>query len=141
QDLQLGGELVANRQPERAGGLEDPRDLAAPGEAPVEVGPGVAAVVVDIIIIADVEGRIGENQVDRAVPQPREQLQAIAIVEAIESQRVGRRHGTAQSSAVGGAGTPASGRGWSWPWSWSGSSPLPSEPRPSPLSGPAAPGG
>ena len=84
QDLQLGRELVADRQPERAVGLEHTHDLAAPGQRPVQVGLGVAAVVVDIVIIADVERRVGENQVDRAVPNPAEQLQAVAVVEAVE---------------------------------------------------------
>jgi alpha-beta hydrolase superfamily lysophospholipase len=64
QDLELGGKLVADRQPERAAWLEDTHDLTAPGQAPVKVGLGVASVVVDIVIIADVKGRVGENQVD-----------------------------------------------------------------------------
>jgi hypothetical protein len=59
--LQLGRELVADRQPERAVRLERPDDLAGPPAGPVEVVVGVAAVIVDVVVVADVERRVGED--------------------------------------------------------------------------------
>src|SRR3954471_16144028 len=93
EDLQLGGELVADRQPERAVGLEYTNDLASPGLRPFEIRVCLAAVVVDIVIIADVERGVGENQVDGTRRNPWEQLQAVSRVQPVELQRRGHtRH-------------------------------------------------
>jgi hypothetical protein len=55
QDFQLGGERVANRSPERATWLEGTYRRTTPSQAPVDVDLGVALVVVDIVIIADIK--------------------------------------------------------------------------------------
>jgi hypothetical protein len=60
--LELGSERVVNRQPECATRLEYPHNLAAPGQAPLEIGKGITAVVVDIVIITYVKGRVSKNR-------------------------------------------------------------------------------
>jgi len=63
--LQLGGEVVADGEPEGPGGLERPDERPAPLARPVEVLVGGSLVLVDVVLVADVEGRIGEGQVYR----------------------------------------------------------------------------
>ena len=60
--LELGSEHVANCQLECTTGLEYAHNLAAPGQAPLEIGKGITAVVVDIVIITYVKGMAGKNQ-------------------------------------------------------------------------------
>ena len=106
EDLHLGGILVADRQPERAVGLECTDDLATPRPGPVEVGLRFKTVVVDIVIIADVERGIGENQIDRSRRNPWEQLQAVSRVQSIELQ--GPIADPARESWTGTGGTSGS---------------------------------
>ena len=57
----------------------------------------MACIVLDIaqrdIIVADIERRIGEDQVNRPVRDARKVRQAIALVDLVEGQRVRIVHG------------------------------------------------
>src|SRR5262249_19428996 len=75
--------LVADREPERAGRLENAMHGRPPAARPVEVFVGLATIVVGIVFVADVEGRIGEGEVHRPGLQPAEAFDAIALVEVI----------------------------------------------------------
>ena len=64
--LQLGGVLVADGQPERAVGLQHAAHGLPSTAAPVEILVVLPAVVVDVVLVADVERRIGKGQIDAA---------------------------------------------------------------------------
>jgi hypothetical protein len=64
QDLQFGRILVADGQPERPVILQNPHHLADPLAAPVQVLVVVHVVAVHVILVADVERRIRESQID-----------------------------------------------------------------------------
>ena len=66
QDLQLRGEFVADREPKSAVGFERAMDAANPLAAPAQVVVRVAAVVIDVVVVADVERRVGEHQINRS---------------------------------------------------------------------------
>ena len=87
--LQFGGVLVADGQPERAVGLEHADDLGRPLAAPVEVVLALQPVVVDVVVVADVERRIGERQVDHAVAELLQPGDAVLVVEHVELFRQG----------------------------------------------------
>src|SRR5438552_17391814 len=63
--FQLRGVLIADRQPEGTGRLQDAVNLPAPLVRPIQVLVRTGAVVIYVIIIADVERRIGEGEIDR----------------------------------------------------------------------------
>ena len=79
-DLQLGGVFVADRQPESAAWLEHAMHFLHPLPRPGEVVFVVLAVVVLVVLVADVERRIGECEVDRAGGDLLHQLQAVALM-------------------------------------------------------------
>ena len=74
-------------------GLRTRDDLPDPALRPVEVLVGVAAVVVNVVIVPDVEGRVGEDQVDRAVADLGEPFEAIALIQAVKRQAAVGGHG------------------------------------------------
>lgn len=63
QDAQVGGVLVSDRQIEATGGLKKSVHLFHPLQRPIEVLRVVPTVVVPIILVADIERRIGKNQI------------------------------------------------------------------------------
>ena len=85
-DLQFRREFVANRQPKRPFGLEHPCDFANPVLRPIKILIGLFFVMIHVIIVADVERWIGENEVDRGVLELREKIEAIALVELVEGK-------------------------------------------------------
>ncbi len=66
-----------------------------PATGPVEVLVAGATVLVNVVVVADVERRIGEGQVDRAGRQACEAVKAVAAVEAVEgvARDLGFAHG------------------------------------------------
>src|SRR5205085_687213 len=81
--FQFGRVLVANGQPKGAGRLQDPLNRPAPRPRPVEVLLGVGAVVVDVVVIANVERRVGEDQVHRSRVELLKSLNAISLIKSI----------------------------------------------------------
>jgi hypothetical protein len=60
-----------------------------PSVSPVEIFVAVALVVVDVVFVSDIEGRIGEDQIDAARGDLVEQLDAIALVDFVGCQSHG----------------------------------------------------
>ena len=58
-------------------------DAGHPAAGPVEIFLAVALVVVDVVLVSDIEGRIGKDQVDAARVDLVEQLDAIALVDFV----------------------------------------------------------
>ena len=85
-DLQLGRIFVADGQPEGAVGLEHADHFGGPLAAPVQVVIAFELVVVDVVVVADVEGRIGKGQIDHAVAELPQALQAILIVDRVQTK-------------------------------------------------------
>src|SRR5207244_1765414 len=77
--FQLGRVLVADGQPKRAGRLQDTLHLPTPRSRPVEVFVRVAAVVVHVVVVTDVERRVGEGQVHYAGFDLLQTLNAITL--------------------------------------------------------------
>ena len=65
--FQLGRILVANGQPKCAVGLEHAHDFGRPIAAPSQIVFAFQAVVIHIVVVADIERRVGKRQIDRAV--------------------------------------------------------------------------
>ena len=82
--LELGDVFVADGQPEGAVRRQDAGDLGDPAARPVEVVVAGLLVVVDVVVVADVEGGVGEGQVDAAVRQRGQAFEAVAPDDAIE---------------------------------------------------------
>jgi hypothetical protein len=78
--LQFRGVFVADGQPKRPVRLQDPVNGLHPAAAPVDVGFVVLLVVVGVVFVADVERRIGEDQIDRAGLHRGQAFQAIAVI-------------------------------------------------------------
>src|SRR5437870_1113872 len=81
--LQFSREIVPDRQPEGAARLQDAMDFLAPFSAPCQVVVGILAVVINVVIIADVEGWVGKDQVNAARLDLGESLKAIALKQGI----------------------------------------------------------
>ena len=64
-DLKFCSEVVTYRQPECAGRFQHAMDLADPRSAPITIRIRVLPIVVGIVLITDIERRVGEHQVDR----------------------------------------------------------------------------
>src|SRR5262249_50850999 len=64
-DLQFGGIFVADREPERAIRLQDSMDGANPVTRPIEIMAVFLGVMIDVVVVANIERRISERQVDR----------------------------------------------------------------------------
>jgi hypothetical protein len=62
-NLHLGGVLVADRHEERTRGTENAMHRRQPLLGPGEVVVAALVVVVDVVLVADVERRVGERQV------------------------------------------------------------------------------
>src|SRR5258708_306736 len=62
---------------------------------------GLLAIVVDVVIVADVERRIGEHQVDRPVAELREAFEAVAGIQTVERQATVGSHASGASGRVG----------------------------------------
>ena len=86
--LQFRGVFVADRQPKRAVGPQHADDFPHPLLRPVEVGVGRKTVVIGIVVVADVERRVGERQMHAARGHPRHQIKAVAPVHCIDRKRL-----------------------------------------------------
>ncbi len=80
----FGGEVIADGEPEGAGGFEGADDGGAPLFGPVEVFVGGAAVFVDVVGVADVEGGIGEGEVDGTGGDFGHAGDAVTVIEGVE---------------------------------------------------------
>ena len=89
EHLEFGRVLVADRQPERAVRAEHPLHAPDPPAGPREVVVGRAAVVVGVVVVADVERRVREREVDARVGQAREHLEAVTLMDGVERKRHG----------------------------------------------------
>ena len=83
-DFQLGRVFVADGQPEGAVRLEHADHFGGPLAAPVQVFFAFQAIVVRIVLVADVEGRVGKSQIDQSVVDLPHSRHAIAVVEHVE---------------------------------------------------------
>ena len=81
--FQLSGILIANRQPKRPVGRQNPLHFRSPAAAPVEVVVGRSLVVVGVVVVADVERRIGKGQLSCSVGEQPQVFQAVASHEPI----------------------------------------------------------
>ena len=79
-DLEFGGILVADGQPERAARFQDRDGLFDPLCAPIKIFSIFLAVVVLVVLVADVERGIGKDQIDRAGSDLLHQLDAVALM-------------------------------------------------------------
>lgn len=66
RNFQLGRIFIADRQPECAIRLESPVDSSDPRFAPGQVLLAFFGIGIDVVRIANVEGRIGKCQIDRS---------------------------------------------------------------------------
>ena len=89
--LQLRGILVANRQPKCARRLQQPMHSGNPAARPVQVFGTLTAVVVNVVVVADVERRVGKRQIHAASWQVGHQFQAVAMDDRIE-RHLGGHH-------------------------------------------------
>ena len=87
--LQLRGVFVADGQPERAVGLQRPVHAGHPFPRPVDIFFAVPLVVVDVVLVADIEGRIGKRQIDAAGLHFAEQFNAVALMHVVNRQSHG----------------------------------------------------
>ena len=65
ENLELGCVFVSDRQPEGSGWFQDPDNSFDPLSRPVDILGAFPAVVVNVVIVANIEGRVGERQIDR----------------------------------------------------------------------------
>ena len=86
--FQLGRVFVADRQPEGAVGLEHPLDAADPFPRPVKILLRFALVVVNVVIVADIEGRIGKDQIDAAGGHLLQPFNATTFVNPVECEHI-----------------------------------------------------
>lgn len=78
QDAKVGSVLVSDRQIKATGGFKKSVHLFHPLRRPIQVLRVVAAVVVPIILVADIERRIGKNQIHTPIGHPTHHGHAIA---------------------------------------------------------------
>lgn len=81
--LQLGGIFIADRQPESALRLENAVNAADPRRRPLDVFPVLDTVLVDVVIVTDVERRVGKCQVDLPFPKLLHPLDAVALIDPV----------------------------------------------------------
>jgi hypothetical protein len=85
--FEFSGVFVPNRQPERAIRLEHSTDFANPTGTPLQVLIGLHVVFVNVVVVTDVEGRIGECQIDAALFEVTHPLNAVFIQDLIKFKR------------------------------------------------------
>src|SRR5262249_39393738 len=78
--------------PEGAARLEDAHHRRAPAPGPGQVRFRTLAIVVDVVAVADVEGRVREGQIDRPRLHGLQARQAITAVELVEFHAGGCGH-------------------------------------------------
>ena len=61
-------------------------DLADPLRAPSQIVLFLLLIVVHIVLVPDVEGRVGKDQIDRACLEGPELLDAVALMELVSSR-------------------------------------------------------
>src|SRR5262249_33951703 len=83
KDFQLGCKFIPDREPKSAGGFQPSINLLAPELGPSEIIIGLAPILVSVVLIADVEWRVGESQIDRAGFQARHARDAISVMELV----------------------------------------------------------
>ncbi len=84
QDLEVGGILIADRQPEGPGRLQHPDHALDPHARPGDVVVARPAVVVDVIVVANIERGVGEGQVDGFLGKACQPLDAVCIMYLVE---------------------------------------------------------
>ena len=82
--LQFGGVFVADRQPKRPIGSKSSMDAGDPSLTKLEVFVGSPSIIVDVVVITDVERRIGKDQVDAAGGQSLQIFDAVARDDLID---------------------------------------------------------
>lgn len=75
--------LVSDGEPECTIGFEDSVDLADPLKTPLKVVFFLLLVIVNIVLVTDVKGWVGKDQVDCAGWKRLEQLDAIALMKLV----------------------------------------------------------
>ena len=61
-------------------------DLADPLRAPSQIVHFLLLIVVHIVLVPDVKGRVGKDQIDRACLEGAELLDAVALMELVSSR-------------------------------------------------------
>ena len=67
----------------------DPDNLLNPLGTPVEIFILLATILVNIVLVADIERRVGKSQVHDTRFQPREASQAVFLVDGVKRGRQG----------------------------------------------------
>src|SRR5262249_53688768 len=91
----------ANRHVERRVRFEQPAHHLQPALGPVEVSSAALAVLIDVVLVADVERRIGERQVHAVLRQRREDRQAVTAQNIIDGHGPPLQPGEASLSHTG----------------------------------------
>jgi hypothetical protein len=82
-DLQFRSVLVADGQPKRAVGFQHAMHTLDPPSTPAQVVVGAFRIVVDVVLVANVERWVGKNQIDGTVVGLIQQVNAIALINAV----------------------------------------------------------
>lgn len=97
-ELEVSRVIVSNCQPIRTRRLQNPMDGSPPCAAPLQVLFCIATIIVDVIVIANVERRIGKHQVNAAWLEPPEPGNAIPFIKLIRFHFRPRQRGTSESA-------------------------------------------
>jgi hypothetical protein len=82
--LELGGKLIADRQPKGTSGFQNPGDLFTPNLGPGKVIIRLVAIVIDIVAIANVERGIGKDKIDGTGLDLLQPFNTVPMVKAIQ---------------------------------------------------------
>ena len=91
--LEFGRIFVADRQPERPVRREHAAHLSHPPLRPLEIVVGREPIVVGVVVVSNVEGRVGECQLHARGGHPREEIETVAPVDPIKGERACRVDG------------------------------------------------
>jgi hypothetical protein len=76
--------FVSNGQPECSRGNEQAMELLHPLSTPLNVLILLQPIIVLVIIVPDIERRVGEGQVNALIRKSRQSFEAVAVVDAVE---------------------------------------------------------
>ena len=94
-DLQFGRVFIADGQPERAVWLQSPMHGLNPVARPGQIMVVLLGVMINVVLVANIEGRIGEDQINRAGGQRVHLRDAITVMnpaEEIAKRRASHEH-------------------------------------------------
>ena len=82
-DFQFRGILVTDRQPKCTIGLERPMRAANPLATPIEIIIRLFRVIINIVLVADIERRVGKHEVDRPWLDLFKQADTVALMNLV----------------------------------------------------------